>query len=473
MSSLVFNTMFMLPRPGRLLLRIGFAAALPMTLLVLSYLKVPNLTFGIFVSLFAVLQVSTVLTTAHKEVLAASPSYFHRDIRRRLLCSQLSWAFGEAAVVALYVVFGYPDVGVAVTASALGAVLVAHALMALATLRLTWSYQLPFWIYYLFYAIPLLVRADRSGKVDGALNAPLYWLAAAAVLFWLLGRTMLGPHLHRRLCGTMVLGFEDLLRPSRLREYRCQADQRGRPGLGPRWRQDLIGELLNRADAARRRGRIVAARAWQLLTLDAAVNITTRSRVLLLVAVGTVAFMLFAGYYDGRASEGRLDRWFAGIMYQAAVWPFFSLSVVLLAAPPGAVSRRTAFRAEVGALAWSAVAALAAALVIAVAYRVLAAVLPPVHWRGEELVYVAPRLHGVWLAPLLGSFAWLGVALRPRPQCTLTNMILGPGFIVGHALLSSVPYHISAPAVGAASLVAFGVAYLIRRRWWERADIAL
>jgi hypothetical protein len=52
-------------------------------------------------------------------------------------------------------------------------------------------------------------------------------------------------------------------------------------------------------------------------------------------------------------------------------------------------------------------------------------------------------------------------------------MILGPGFIVGHALLSSVPYHISAPAVGAASLVAFGVAYLIRRRWWERADIAL
>lgn len=61
-------------------------------------------------------------------------------------------------------------------------------------------------------------------------------------------------------------------------------------------------------------------------------NITPRSRVLLLVAVGAVAFMVFGGYYDGRASEGRLDRWFAGIIYQAAVWPFPSLSVVLLAA---------------------------------------------------------------------------------------------------------------------------------------------
>ena len=70
---------------------------------------------------------------------------------------------------------------------------------------------------------------------------------------------------------------------------------------------------------------------------------------------------------------------------------------------------------------------------------------------GHKLARIRPWVQtvflGVWLAPLLGSLAWLGVALRPRPQCTLTNMILGPGFIIGHGVLSAVPYRISAPAV--------------------------
>jgi hypothetical protein len=473
MSSLVFNTMFMLPRPGRLLLRIGFIVALPVAVVVFSYVKAPNLILGLFVSLFAVLQVSSALTITQKEILATSHSFFHENIRRRLLCTQLSWAFCEAAVVALFIVFGFPEVGVAVTASAIGAVLSVHALMALATLRLTWSYQLPFWVYYLFYAIPWLMRAERSGKLSGLFSAPQYWLAGAVVLFWVLGRYMLRAQLHRRLCGTMVLGAGDLLRPSRLNEYRRQGDQHRRPGQGPRWRQQLVGNLLDRAAEAQRRGRVVATRAWQLLTLDAAVNITPRVRVLLMIAVMTVAFMVFAGYYDGKPRDGRLDRWFAGIMYQAAAGPFFSLSVVLLAAPPGAVSRRTAFRAELTALAWSAIVALSVALAIAVAYRIMAALMPPMQWGGQELVFTAPRMHGVWLAPLLGSLAWLGVALRPRPQCTLTNMILGPGFIIGHGVLSAVPYRISAPAVVAVLLVAFGAAYVIRRRWWEQADIAL
>lgn len=471
MTALALDRRFVLPRPGMFLLRAGLGAVVALPMAVWLVNKGMGPVVPLFCMLFVAAQVASALTTSHKEILASSPSFFHAGLRRKLWHAQVAWALGEAAAMAAFTALAYPSAGLAIACSAIGATLAAHALMALGTLSLSWSYQLPFWINYLFYFTPWLGRAERSGRLDGVLGAPVYWIAGGVILMWLLGRELTGPRRHRGLCGTLVLGANDMLRPSRIQEYRRQGDRSRRPGVGPRWRSQLIGVLVGRADVARQKGRASAARAWQLSALNAAINITPRVRVLVLILAATVGFMVFAGYYDARDHFGTLRNWFGGILYQSAAIPFYGMGVVLLSAPHGVLSRRAAFRAELGSLMWFMLAALAGALVIAAAFAALAAVLPPVTWRGVELAFVAPRLHGLWLVPMLGPLAWLTVALRPRPQCTLTNMLIGPGFIFGHAFLTAVPYATSVPVCAAVSLLAFASAYVLRRRWWARADL--
>lgn len=470
MSALALDRAFLLPRPGRLALRVGFGMVLPIVVLAFSVVKAPNLAFVWFVLLFVVLQIAAALMTTHKEILAASHSFFHRGLRRQLLLAQLIWAFGEAAVVALFVAFACPGAGVAVAASVFGSVLIVHASMALATLWLTWSYQLPFWAYILFRASPWLMRQEQSGRLAGVLGAPVYWLGGAAILIWVLVHLMVRPRLHRRLCGTMVLGSEDMLRPGRIQAYRRSGDVHRRSDQNWRWRQRLIGALLGRADVARRSERVIVARAWQVVALDAAVSITSRKRVLAAALIGTIALVMICGYYDARGEED-MSNWFAGWPYLLAVTPLYGLGLALLWAQQGAIARHTAFRAELVALGWLTLASLAAALILAGAQVALAAVLPPLRWGGREMAFTATHLHGVWLAPMLAPFAWLGVALRPRAQCTSTNPVLYLAFCAGNWLMSMVPYRESAPLFAGISLITFTVAFVLRRRWWARADL--
>lgn len=473
MSALAFDRRFLFPRPGRLLLRIAFGVAVPLGVLALVSKDGASLALGLFTTLVAVGQVAAALAATHKEILAASPSYFHGGLRRKLLCAQYLWAAWEAAAVGLFIAFAYPDAGAGVTATAFGAALAMHALVALAVLRLPQSFMLPFGLLYLFYALPWFMRAVRTGHLDAILAASPAWLAGGALAMSVLARELAGPRLHRRLCGTMVLVADDILRPGRVQEFRRQGDRNRRPGNGPRWRQRLIGELLGRADVAQRAGRAIAARTWQVLALDAALNFSTRRRVLVLIAVGMVAFMVFFGYYDNMRLEGPKAHWFAGLVFQAAIFPLFGLSVVLLSAPAGLMSRRNAFRSELAVIAGLSLVSLAVGAFLSGLFAAMAAVLPPVVWRGSELVFTAPPLHCLWLGALLAPIAWLAVAVRPRPVCASVNVVLGPAFVAGHSLLTLVPYRTSVPVFVGISLAAFAVAFGMRRRWWAQADMAL
>lgn len=473
MSAQAFDRRFLLPRPGRLLLRIGLGVVVPLGVLVFASTKASNLELGLFTTLLAVGQVAAALAATHKEILAASPSFFHGGLRRKLLCAQYCWAACQAAAVGLFIAFTYPDAGAGVTATAFGAALAMHALLTLAVLRLSLAYMLPFGLYYLFYALPWFMRAGRAGQLDAVLAMSPAWLAGGALLMSLLAREFSRPHLHRRLCGTMVLVADDILRPGRIQEFRRQGDRNRHPGEGPRWRQHLISGLLGRADVAQREGRAVAARTWQVLALDAAVNFSTRRRVLALIAVGLVAFMVFFGYYDNMRLEGPKAHWFAGLTFQAAIFPLFGLSVVLLSAPAGLLSRRNAFRSELAVIGGLSLVSLAVGAFLSGIFAAMAAVLPPVVWHGSELVFTAPPLHCLWLGTLLAPIAWLAVAVRPRPVCTSVNVVLGPAFVAGHSLLTLVPYRTSAPISIGISVAAFAIAFWMRRRWWARADMAV
>ena len=83
---------------------------------------------------------------------------------------------------------------------------------------------------------------------------------------------------------------------------------------------------------------------------------------------------------------------------------------------------------------------------------------------------MAAPLHGIWLAPLTAPFAWLAVAVRPRPLCSLPNVAIGPAFVVGNALMTRFPYRRRFPSWIAVSLAALVSCFLLRRRWWQRAD---
>lgn len=473
MNALVFDRRLVLPRPWVLLLRAGFGVVIPLVVAGVLVSRDVGLAVPLFCALFAVGHLALAVTTSHKEVLAAGPSFFHVQLRLKVWSAQLAWALGGAMVVAGLVAAAYPGAGPAVVASSFGAALGVHALAALATLHLSWSYQLPVWSYYLFAAVGRIGALEANGRLAPVLQAYWAWLTGAGFLVWWLSRDLHRPVLHRRLCGSIVLGPDDLLRPSRLTEYRRQGDHRRGQIDSPHWRTRLIDSLFGRASAARQAGRTISARAWQLMALDAAVNVTPRRRALALGTVMVVAGMVVFGYYDSLGRMGRLDGWFAGLTYQMASLPFWSLGVAMLTPQHAAVSRRSAFLAEVAMVWRTIVVALVAAIAMAGVYALLEAIMPHLMWRGSELQFTAPGLHGIWLVPLLGPLAWLSVAVRPRPHCSVTNFALSLGFMAGHFLMSSVPYASSAPIWIGVSAVSFVLAFLLRRRWWARADLSL
>lgn len=456
------------PRPGLLCGRLALGLMVPLAMLVFTARSVRIPAFGVFVGVFVAAQVALAVGTAHKEILAASPSFFRAGLRRQLFAAQLVWALGVAAALAAGLRVAYPDLPAAWLGSAAGAALAAFALAAEATLRLSWSFQLPWWLYYAFLLLPAFSRAVAAGRWDAALGAPLAWLAAGALLLVQLGRTLSSRDVHRRLSGSLVLGADDLFRPGRVQQMKGACGGWNRPGAGPRWRQWLIASALVRSGAAGAAGHVGASRVWQVLAVAAA-SISPRARVVALTVASLLVMMLFFGYYDALPRHD--SRWFAGLVYQWALFPAYGLGNGLLAGLPGATSRRTGLRSEYLAVGAVALLTLAATFATAGLFALLAAVLPPVTWGGSELVFRAARPHGIWLVPLLVPFAWLAVALKPRPQSPLAAFLLGPAFMIGHYVLSDLPYRAATPCCVAASLLAFAAAAALRHRWWRRVDL--
>lgn len=470
MNAPVLERRLLAPRPGLLCGRLALGLVVPVTLLsfTATTARVPG--FGVFAAVFIAAQVALAITTAHKEILAASPSFFRAGLGRQLFAAELAWALAVAAALAVGLRAAYPAIPAAWLGSTCGAALVAFALAALATLRLAWSFQLPLWLYYAFFLMPAFVRAVSGGRWDAVLGAPWAWLAAGALLLALLGRALVSRDVHRRLSGSLVLGVDDMLRPGRLQQFKSMCGAGGRHGSGPRWRHRLIGLLTGRAADAQAAGREVSARAWQVLAVNTAATVSPRGWVVAMTMIGMFAMMLFFGYYDAQAS--RQTPWFAGLVYQWALFPAYGLGTGLLVALPGAVSRRSGFRAELLTLGRVAALALAAALLTAGLFAGLAAVLPPLAREGHQLAFRAARPHGIALVPLLVPFAWLAVALKPRPQSPLAAFVLGPLFIGGHLALSELPLGTALPWCTAASALAFAAAAALRRRWWEKADLS-
>lgn len=470
MSAMGLDRRLLMPRPGRLAVRLAVGVAFPLVLTVVGSARTGSAVLAWFGTLFVVAQISLAVTLTHKELIAAGPSFFQPGLRRRLAVAQATWALGTAVAAAALVGSLLPGGGGARALSLMGALVGMYALMALVTLRLSWAYQLPYWIYYVWFFARGVDHHARAGRMDPYLDAFWAWLAVGALLLLGLVRVLTGAGLHRRLHGTLVLGTEDLFRVKRLQAYRQERMVHGRPGRGPAWRRNLFAAELLRASRAATGGDAAVAHRRRLFAMGVVASISARTWVLLVIAAAALASLVTFGYLDSLSPIPSLDRWFAGLMYTVAAWPYWGLGVYVFAAPAD-VSRRTALRAECGLLARLTLLALVGSLATALVFAALAAVLPPVTWNGQVLSFVAARPHGIWLVPLLAPLAWLALALRPSPNGLWSGIAAGPLFILGHALLTLVPYRYSTPLLVVASLVALAIAYRLRRRWWERADI--
>ncbi|MBK8166787.1 MAG: hypothetical protein IPK64_12660 [bacterium] len=470
MSAMGLDRRLLMPRPGRLAVRLSFGVAFPLVVTVVATARSGSATLAWFGALFVVAQVALAVTLTHKELIAAGPSFFQPGLRKRMAVAQATWALGMAVAAAALVGALLPGSGGANALSLLGAFVGMYAFMALLTLRLSWAYQLPYWIYYPWFLFSGANDLARPGRMDPYLDAPWAWLAVGALLLLGLMRVLTGAGLHRRLHGTMVLGTEDLFHAKRLQAHRQERMAHGRPGRGPAWRRNLFAAELLRASRAATGGGAAVAHRHRLFAMGVVAAISARTWVLTVIAAVASASLVIFGYLDSLGPIPSLDRWFAGLMYTAAAWPYWGLGVYVFAAPAD-VSRRTALRAECGLLARLTLLALASAVALALVFAILAAVLPPVTWNGQVVTFVAARPHGIWLVPLLAPLAWLALALRPSPNGLWSGIAAGPLFIVGHALLTVVPYRYSTPLLVVASLVALVIAYRLRRRWWERADI--
>lgn len=460
----------LVPRPARLASRLALGVAIPLVIVVVTIARGGHAALAWFGALFIVAQVSLAVTLTHKELIAAAPSFFQPGLRRRLVVAHLTWALCLAVFTAAACGALAPGGSGARALSLLGAAVSVHAAMALLTLRLSWAYQLPIWMYYLWFLARIVAEAASAGRLDTLLDAAWAWLSAGALLLAALARTLARPALHRRLHGTMVLGIEDLLRPGRLQAYKRERQARIARERKVDWRGRLLGALLRRAARARDAGDVAAAQRRRLLALGLVATTSERTWVPPVIATGMLAFAIFGGYFDAYRPDGALDRWFGGLAYQGATWPLWSLGAYVFAATAD-VSRRTGLRAECGLLARLALLALAASVATALGLSLLEALLPPVTWNGRVLDFVAARPHGIWLVPLLAPPAWLALALRPSPQAFWTGAAAGSLFILGHALMTEVPYRQSVPLAAAVSLLSLLVAYRLRRQWWERADL--
>jgi len=459
----------LLPRPEWTLLRIGVGTVIPVLVVFgLVWQGVPP-QFTLIVLLMIGSQVSIALAQAQKEMLAATTSYFQPGLGRRVGQAQLFW--GVVLPAATTTVFGLiaRDVGTAVLGSTFGLTMIVHALMSWATLRLWWAFQLPAWMFYFFF-MPMAIRkaAVVSGLLDVA-QRPAIWLAIGLLALVLLVRYASSRNLQRRLHDTIVLGPEAIFNPGRVQAYKQRSRRHAQVLGGPAWRRRVLARFIRRAGAARRRGDAEGARRWQLLSANFAANVSPRPLVVPLLLLGILAMTVVFGYVQGSGSLR--GSWYSGLVYQVGLAPLFGLAMMLLAAPLDGVSRRVGFRAELAAILVTTLASAVIAILLKVFSEALAGMLPPLDWRGSVRTFTPAPLHGLWLVPLTAPFAWLALALRPRPQCALPNMFLIFGFFIGHGLMTGLPYVQTVPAYAALSVVVFAVAFWLRRRWWRRADL--
>ena len=459
----------LLPRPEWTALRIVVTTAIPvLAFLALLMQGVPP-QYMLIVLLMIGSQVSLAVTQGQKELLAVTASYFRPGLGRRVGQAQLFWGLAVPAMTTAIYGAVTPIATPALLGSVFGLVMVIHALMSWATFRLWWAFQLPAWAFYFFF-VPMAIR--KAAIADWLLRLgqyPLPWLAVGGVSLALLVRYAASRGLQRRLHDSIVLGPEAIFSPSRVQAYKQQRDRHGRSSGGPAWRTRILGRYIGRAAAARRRGDAIGAHRWQLLATGFAMHVSTRPLVMPLVALAVLAMMVVFGYMHNSGSLG--PAWYIGLAYQVGLAPLFSLAMVLLGAPLAGLSRRSGFRAELTVVLVLMGLAALTAVGLKLVSELLAATLPSITWSGTVRTFTAAPLHGIWLVPLAAPYAWLLVALRPRPQCSLSNMGLIAGFYVGHGLMTGLPYAVSVPAFGALSAVVFTVALLLRRRWWRQADL--
>jgi hypothetical protein len=355
------------------------------------------------------------------------------------------------------------------SALVLGAMtLCVYAGMSLLSFSFRCSYQLPAWIYYLFFLVRPFDRAMNNGAADPWLTRPWPWLGGAVVLLALLAGRLVDRTLHRRLSGTMVLAPEDIFRAGRLQTYKELRARHQRPGAGMRWRGSLLDRILGRAAAAKGDG--TTHRAWLLVHAGLAQSITRRRWVLALIGVAIAIFFVTGGYMDAWQADGELDGWFAGLVYAWATMPLAGTFLAMnhLTAMPS--PRRAGLRSEMLVVAWTAAAAALLAAAIGGVFALLEATLPALEWRGGTITYAVSSWHGMALVPLLAPAVWLAVALRPRPRSTLPTLILIQGFLLGHILMTAVPVRIALPAFAVLMAAAGLAAWTLRRRWWRTAD---
>ncbi|MBK7187275.1 MAG: hypothetical protein IPH86_00900 [bacterium] len=256
MNAMGLDRMLLVPRPGRLVTRMSIGVAVPLVVVIVSVFRSGSQAMALFSALFMTAQVTSAVTTSHKEIMAASPAFFQPGLRRNLLRAQFTWAAGLAVVMAVLLGAFHPDFGGMRPLLVAASVLCVHALFALATLYIPWSFQIPVWIWYLWFPARILGYRSQSGELDAVFDTAWPWLVAAVALLWLLGRSLSRPGLYRRLHGAMVLGADDLFRPGRIVAYKQQRGCHVRAGQGPAWRRRLIDRLIGRAAIANGDGRL-------------------------------------------------------------------------------------------------------------------------------------------------------------------------------------------------------------------------
>jgi hypothetical protein len=473
MNALRLDRRLLLPRPGRTLLRASFGFAIPVLIFLIFRLRRNDASLDLILIQFVVAQVAVALATGHKEILAATASYFRPGLRSQLCAAQLiaTAIAGLGALAAGLLLFPHPDARALTTVFAMAVSV--HAGMTLLTLHLHWSYQFTLWMFYLTPVIGRLGGLTHAGAQTEWLVHPVPWLAAAALLVTLLARRLSSRSLQRRLNGAMVLGFEDMFSTSRMRSYRELRSRNARHGQGPRWRSALLEFALARAAAARSPGREAEARAWLLAHAGAALTLCRRQRVLVLFGVLAAGLAVFGGYYDDWRSGGDKQPLYAGLVYSFAAAPLVAVCSAMNARLSSAASRRTAFRSELTALGGAFGVTIVLTGIFWVVFVVLAAQLPVLSLAGRELTYTPPSPHLNWLVPLLAPFIWLGVALRPRHASNLPASMMTMAFLIGYNTIVFYPYAGATLVVVGLAAGAGLVAFVQRRRWWQRADLAV
>jgi hypothetical protein len=473
MNALRLDRRLLLPRPGRTLLRASLGLAIPVLYFLIFRLRRQDASLDLILIQFVVAQVAFALATGHKEILAATSSYFRPGLRDQLRAAQLlaTAIAGLGALVAGLLLFPQPDARALTTVFAMAVSV--HAGMTLLTLHLHWSYQFTMWMYYLAVVFAGLGGLGRVGAQGEWLDHSIPSLAAAALLVTLLARRLSSRSLQRRLNGAMVLGFEDMFDTSRMRALQELRGRNARTGQGPRWRSALLDFTLARAAAAQRPGRAAEARAWLLAHAGAAMTISRRQRILAMFGVLAVGLAVFGGYYDDwRASEDKQPL-YAGLVYSFAAAPLVAVCGAMNARLSSAASRRTAFRSELTALGGAIGVTIVMTGIFWAVFMVLAAQLPALAVAGRELTYTPPSPHLNWLVPLLAPFIWLGVALRPRPLSNLPATMMTVAFLIGYNTIVFYPYAGATLVVLGLAAIAGIVAFERRRRWWQSADLAV